>query len=216
MADKLIYDLQDIKEDRNTNLLPENLKFGVTCLGITGTLVKLEGEERTITPSISEQVITPSEGKNGITSATVNPVTSTIDSNIQAENIKKDISILGVTGTLETGVDTSDATAAESDIVSGKTAYVDGNKITGTVAEYSNNSSIGVGKVTNNSSINCINVYNSNADDTPAFDKLLRGGAALRAPYAKVAEAIGLTADKIKAGETILGITGTYTGETTE
>lgn len=28
----------------------------------------------------------------------------------------------------------------------------------------------------------------------------------------KVAEVIGLTADKIKAGETILGITGTYSG----
>ena len=28
-----------------------------------------------------------------------------------------------------------------------------------------------------------------------------------------LAEGIGLTADKIKAGETILGITGTYTGE---
>lgn len=33
--------------------------------------------------------------------------------------------------------------------------------------------------------------------------------------YSDVAAAIGLTADKIKSGETILGITGTYTGETT-
>ena len=31
--------------------------------------------------------------------------------------------------------------------------------------------------------------------------------------YDKLAEEIGLTADKIKVGETILGITGTYTGE---
>lgn len=36
------------------------------------------------------------------------------------------------------------------------------------------------------------------------------------APGSTVATAIGLTPDKIKAGETILGITGTYTGETTE
>lgn len=36
------------------------------------------------------------------------------------------------------------------------------------------------------------------------------------APGSTVAAAIGLTPDKIKAGETILGITGTYTGETTE
>ena len=36
MADKLVYDLQNIKEDKNTNLKPENLKKGVTCLGVEG------------------------------------------------------------------------------------------------------------------------------------------------------------------------------------
>ena len=42
--------------------------------------------------------ITPSEGKNAITKVYQPSVTSDIDSNIIAENIKKDVNILGVTG----------------------------------------------------------------------------------------------------------------------
>lgn len=58
--------------------------------------------------------------------------TISVDStNFTASNIKKDVAILGVTGTLEEKIDTSDATATSSDILNGKTAYVDDAKITG-------------------------------------------------------------------------------------
>lgn len=44
MADKLVYNLQDILKDKNTNLKPENLRAGVTCLGVEGTLEESIGE----------------------------------------------------------------------------------------------------------------------------------------------------------------------------
>ena len=55
-------------------------------------------EDITVTPTTTEQVITPTTGKAGISKVTMEAVTNTIDSNIVAENIKKDVSILGVTG----------------------------------------------------------------------------------------------------------------------
>lgn len=47
---ELINELQNIKNDRNINLKPENLRKGITCLGVTGTLE--EGEN--ISDYISE------------------------------------------------------------------------------------------------------------------------------------------------------------------
>lgn len=58
----------------------------------------VEGEEITVTPTTSQQVKTPSKGHNAITKVTVNAVTSAIDENIMADNIKKGVTILGVTG----------------------------------------------------------------------------------------------------------------------
>ena len=57
------------------------------------------------------------------------------NSELLAEYIKKGITIGGVTGTLES-IDTSDATATEEDILSGKTAYAKGKKIIGSLNTY--------------------------------------------------------------------------------
>ena len=54
-----------------------------------------------ITPSTSSQFITAPTGVDGYNNINVSAVTSSVDQNISAENIKKDISILGVTGTYE-------------------------------------------------------------------------------------------------------------------
>lgn len=54
--------------------------------------------------------------------------------NVTPDKIKKNETVLGVMGTYQ-GINTSDATATVSDIVEGKTAYVDGKKIVGTHKE---------------------------------------------------------------------------------
>ena len=60
-------------------------------------------ESLSITPSTSQQTFTPASGVDGYAPVNVSAVDSTIDKNITAGNIKKDVTILGVTGTLEEG-----------------------------------------------------------------------------------------------------------------
>lgn len=148
------------------DIKPEYIKDGVDILGVVGNVVELQGEERTVTPSIQEQVVVPSEDKNGITKLTIQPVDNTIDEDIKPENIVEGVEILGVVGSYK-GVDSSDATATSEDILAGKTAYANNEKIEGTIQEYdgsySGNTSEGL-KITNtqylfygNSRNNCIN-----------------------------------------------------------
>lgn len=87
----------------DANIVAGNIKNGVEILGVTGNVVELNGETVSVTPTTSSQTITPTSPKNAITEITVNAVTSSIDANIQAGNIKKDVTILGVTGTYEAG-----------------------------------------------------------------------------------------------------------------
>ena len=54
-----------------------------------------------VTPSTTAQTLTPTSPYNGFNQVNVSAVTSSIDANITAENIKKDVNILGVTGTYE-------------------------------------------------------------------------------------------------------------------
>lgn len=87
----------------DANITAGNIKSGVTILGVTGNVVELNGETVSVTPTTSSQTITPTAPKNAITEVSVSAVTSSIDANIQAGNIKKDVTILGVTGTYEAG-----------------------------------------------------------------------------------------------------------------
>lgn len=100
---RLEKNLYVIKSQKENYIKPENIKSGVQIFNITGNLEELKGQTKTIMPSIQAQSIVPDDGYNGLTQVNIDAVDSSIDSNIIAANIKKDVTILGVTGTLQSG-----------------------------------------------------------------------------------------------------------------
>ena len=87
----------------DANIASNNIKEGVTILGVAGTLKEEKPEERfNVQPTTAEQTITPTAG-SVFSGGTVHAVTSAIDGNIVPENIKQGVAILGVTGTLSGG-----------------------------------------------------------------------------------------------------------------
>lgn len=234
-------------------------------------------QDKTATPTTSQQVIEPDQGYDGMSSVTINAVTSAIDENIIPTNIRAGVSVLGVQGNLEpdkpdqsktvnpsttqqvivadtgyelaqvtvepmslqskdvtitengtttvtpdTGydglsdidvtvegiLDTSDATAVAGDMASEKTAYVNGVKITGNLPTIHPNV---IQYVTPSMSSGQIFVHgqvNSTKGILPAQSYMTMG-----AGVTSVAQVAGLTANKLKKDEVVLGITGTYEGE---
>ena len=87
----------------DANIVSNNIKEGVTILGVAGTLKEEKPEERfNVQPTTAEQTITQTAG-SVFSGGTVHAVTSAIDGNIVPENIKQGVAILGVTGTLSGG-----------------------------------------------------------------------------------------------------------------
>lgn len=58
----------------------------------------VNNQNKTVSPLTISQTVEADNGYTGLGTVTVNPVTSSIDNNISAGNIKKDVTILGVTG----------------------------------------------------------------------------------------------------------------------
>lgn len=120
----------------DSNIQASNIKSGVSILGINGSVVELNGDTEIVTPTTSQQIITPTSPKNGLTQVTVNAVTSAIDNNIQASNIKNGVTILGIQGTYSDAMKSYvSTTAMNNDIANiqdGEVVKVD----SGTTVEY--------------------------------------------------------------------------------
>lgn len=192
-----------------------------------GNISTLNLQTKSVIPTTQQQIVTPDTPTyNGISQVTVSGVTSAIDSNIQEGNIKGGVSILGVAGKSSV-VDTDDATATSRDIVVGTSAYINGTKVSGAISKRKNitaysDKKYGNGRLQPLYTTNVLGVDYVEADFFTAERFLLDGNSVSNASttaliaYADLATFINLTADKLKQGETILGITGTYTEQMKE
>lgn len=94
--------IEGVDNTIDSDIKAENIKNGVNILGITGTYSGSGStpnyQQKTVTPSASEQVISADSEYDALSQVIVNG-----SSNLLPENIKKDIEIFGVTGIAEVG-----------------------------------------------------------------------------------------------------------------
>ena len=160
---------------------------------VTGSIASQAAQ--TITPGTADKTI--EKGKYLSGAQTIKG-----DSNLVAGNIVKGVSIFGVDGAADTsGIDTSDATATADDMAKGVTAYVNGEKVTGTLPD-SKTCDIPF------SSINTSDPDNARIVAKPTERRIISpspGLIVVPVPYSKFGDA---TAADVAAGKTFTSAAG--------
>lgn len=202
---KFLNDIADsIRETKkSSSVMPAN-KFDEEIKSIPNAVTQ---PIKTVTATTEKVTVVPDSNYAGMASVVVMGVTSSIDENITPENIAEGVTILGTTGTAKV-LDTFGATAIEKDIAQGKTAYANGEKIVGTLPEHPEGASIFGEAGAESISEDDVGVWISG--QVPTDRIIVRKGVPLKIKLNKsqLADAIGVTADKIGRGYEILDITG--------
>lgn len=88
------YGISKVELRKPVDLKPENIRAGATIIGVTGTYDNsTPTEEGTVKPEAFPKEVVPTEGH------AFSKVTVEAPDNLSAENIRKDVTIAGVTGT---------------------------------------------------------------------------------------------------------------------
>lgn len=127
------------------------------------------------------------------------------------------------------GVDTSDATAGEYNLSKDKTAYVDGDKITGTIEDtvptYPTTKPVNTTYTKNIIEVdlsdyqnNIVTTYKPEETDTTIGKDgvILRPNIPLKQPHITITGLENLSAENIKKDINIAGVTGTYETDLTQ
>lgn len=135
--------------------------------------------------------------------------TFTIDSELTEQNdLISQISTLVAQKATPPSTDTSDATATALDIAENKSAYVKGQKVEGALYDYRGNTDYWVSLTDSYQWSDNDQAVKFEIDDLGIFDS----NTVFKMDGGELASGIGLTADKIAEGETIMGIEGTHSG----
>ena len=210
-----------INDDEQAKIIPENIKSGVKILGVNGVYEGEDSSDATAVANeiligktayankqkligsmpnndtVNHQLSTalevffiPEGYHNGEGVISVSEVERL---KIIPENIRAGINILGVQGTHEDGLDTTDATATANEILENRTAYVNGQKLTG--------------NMTNRGAVSGVI---SSLDDGYVISEGYHNGNGT--VVISDTEKAKITPDNIKSGITILGVQGIHEG----